>query len=251
MRNIVLIGSGNVASHLGLHLLKKGHNIKQVWSRQLIHAEVLAEKLNSIATDDLCNIENADLYIVSVKDDVLSSVIQQLEVNNIIHTSGAIGLEVFNNRSKNYGVLYPLQTFNKNIKLDLSQTPMCIEANNKLFENHLMNIGDDLSNQVITMNSKQRQQLHIAAVFACNFTNHMYSIADSILAKSDINFKLLLPLINQTVKKLNQNKPSQVQTGPAKREDKKIMQSHINNISSKESKEIYKLMSNAIIKNND
>ena len=240
-----------MASHLGFCLLKKGYNIIQVWSKRLINAEVLAKKLNSIATNDLCKIKNADLYIVSVKDDVLSSVIQQLQVNNIIHTSGAIGLEVFNNRSKNYGVLYPLQTFNKNIKLDLSQTPMCIEANNKLFENHLMNIGDDLSNQVITMNSKQRQQLHIAAVFACNFTNHMYSIADSILAKSDINFKLLLPLINQTVKKLNQNKPSQVQTGPAKREDKKIMQSHINNISSKESKEIYKLMSNAIIKNND
>jgi predicted short-subunit dehydrogenase-like oxidoreductase (DUF2520 family) len=240
-----------VASHLGLYLLKKGYNIKQVWSRQLIHAEILAEKLNSLATDDLCNIKNADLYIVSVKDDVLSSVIQQLEVNNIVHTSGAIGLEVFNNRSENYGVLYPLQTFNKNVNLDLSKTPMCIEANNKLFKNQLMNIGDDLSNQVIAINSQKRKQLHIAAVFACNFTNHMFSIAASILAKSDINFKLLLPIINQTVKKLNQNKPSQVQTGPAKRKDKKIMQSHINNISSKETKEIYKLMSNAIMRNND
>ena len=101
------------------------------------------------------------------------------------------------------------------------------------------------------MNSKKRIQLHIAAVFACNFTNHMFSIADSILANVDLNFKLLIPLINQTVKKINNQKPSKVQTGPAKRNDKKVLKKHISNLTDKEVKEIYKIISKEIIKSNE
>ena len=100
------------------------------------------------------------------------------------------------------------------------------------------------------MSSEQRKQLHIAAVFACNFSNHMFAIADKILTQSNIDFKLLLPIINQTVKKLNKNKASEVQTGPAKRKDKKIIESHIKKLSDKETKEIYKLISDSIMKNN-
>jgi predicted short-subunit dehydrogenase-like oxidoreductase (DUF2520 family) len=251
MKNIVLVGSGNVATHLGLSLVNKGYAIKQIWSKKLKNANILAKKLNSTSTDTLNNIKNADLYIVAVRDDALQSVIQQLNVNNIIHTSGSIGLEVFDNKFKNYGVFYPLQTFNKEVGLDFSKTPICIEANNEFFENKLMNIGNDLSEKVVKMSSKQRKQLHIAAVFACNFTNHMFTIADTILAKSDIDFKLLLPLINQTVKNLTENKPCQVQTGPAKRKDKKIIQNHINNLSDKKTKELYKLISDSIMKKND
>ena len=100
------------------------------------------------------------------------------------------------------------------------------------------------------MSSEQRKQLHIAAVFACNFSNHMFAIADKILTQSNIDFKLLLPIINQTVKKLNKNKASEVQTGPAKRKDKKIIESHIKKLSDKETKKIYKLISDSIMKNN-
>jgi predicted short-subunit dehydrogenase-like oxidoreductase (DUF2520 family) len=251
MKNIVLIGSGNVATHLGLSLVNRGYKIKQVWSKQLKNADILAKKLNSTSIDNLNKLKNADLYVVAVKDDALESVTQQLNVKNIIHTSGSIGLEVFNNKCKNSGVFYPLQTFNKEISLDFSKTPICIEANNKLFKNKLINIGNNLSDKVVTMSSEQRKRLHIAAVFACNFTNHMFSLSDTILAKSNIDFKLLLPLINQTVRKINQKKPSEVQTGPAKRKDKKVIQSHINSISDKKTKEIYKLISNSILKNND
>ena len=251
MKNIVLIGSGNVATHLGLSLIHQGYKIKQVWSSQLRNADILAKKLNSTPTDTLNNLKDADLYIVAVKDDSLESLIQQLNVNNIMHTSGSIGLEVFDNKFENYGVFYPLQAFNKEVSLDFAKTPICIEANNKLFENELLNIGNNLSGKVVTMSSEQRKQLHIAAVFSCNFTNHMFTISDTILAKSDIDFKLLLPLINQTVIKLNKNKPSRMQTGPAKRKDKKVIRSHINNISDKKTKEIYKLISNSIMKNNE
>jgi len=251
MKNIVLIGSGNVATHLGLSLVNNGYNIKQVWSKQLKNADILAKKLDSTSTDALNNLKNADFYIVSVKDDALESVIKQLNLNNIIHTSGSIGLEVFNEKSENYGVFYPLQTFNKEINLNFSKTPICIEANNKLFESELLNIGNNLSDKVVTINSNQRKQLHIAAIFACNFTNHMFSLAYTILAKSYIDFKLLLPLINQTIIKLNKNNPSQMQTGPAKRKDKKVIQNHINNLSDKKTQEIYKLISNSIMEKNE
>ena len=143
-----------------------------------------------------------------------------------------------------------MQTFNKDLTLNLSKTPIFIEANNDLFKKKLMNIGSKLSEKVVSINSEQRKQLHIAAVFACNFTNHMFVIANDILTKSNLDFKLLLPIINQTVIKLNKNKPSKVQTGPAKRKDKKIIQNHINDISDNKIKEVYNLISNLILENN-
>ena len=251
MKNIIIVGSGNVATHLGLSLLSKGYKIKQVWSKQLNNADKLAKKLNCTSTDSLNNLKSADLYILAVKDDVLESLIKKLNVNNIIHTSGSIGLEVFNNKFKNYGVFYPLQTFNKEISVDFSKIPICIEANNKSFEHKLQNIGNKLSKKTVTMSSEQRKQLHIAAIFACNFSNYMFSISDTILTKANIDFKLLLPIINQTVIRLNRNKPSQIQTGPAKRKDKEVIQSHINSISDKKIKEIYTLISNSIMSPND
>ena len=250
MKSIILIGSGNVATHLGLSLLNEGYKITQVWSKRLKNADILAKKLNSSATNDLNNLQNADLYIVAIKDDALESVIQQLNVTNIIHTSGSIGLEIFNAKFANYGIIYPLQTFNKDLALNLSETPICIEANNELFKNKLINISSKLSEKVVVINSEQRKQLHIAAVFACNFTNHMFVIADDILTKSNLDFKLLLPIINQTIIKLNKNKPSEVQTGPAKRKDKKIIQNHINDISNNKIKEVYNIISNLILENN-
>ena len=250
MKNIILIGSGNVATHLGLSLLNQGYTIKQVWSKQLINAKVLAKKVNSTATNELKNIEDADLYIISVKDNALVSIIQKLNVNNIVHTSGSIGLEIFNSKVKNYGVFYPLQTFNKEIHLDLITTPICIEANNKSFQKNLMRIGKDVSKKVIKMNSEQRKKIHLAAVFACNFTNHMFTIADEILSKNNTDFKLLIPIINQTVNKLNLHKPAKIQTGPAKRKETKIINSHINQLSDKKIKELYKLISESIIKYN-
>lgn len=250
MKNIVLVGSGNVATHLGISLIQQGYKIKQVWSNQLKNAEILAKKLDSTATNKITSLKYADLYIISVKDDILANIIQQLENINIVHTSGSAGLEVFKNRFNNYGVLYPLQTFNKEVSIDLSTTPIFIEANNLNFHNKLIDVAAKLSKKVVTMKSEQRQQLHIAAVFACNFTNHMFEIAHNILNKSNIDFKLLLPIINQTVIKLEKSKPSEVQTGPAKRKDKEIIQKHINNIQEKKLKDIYKLISNSIMKEN-
>lgn len=251
MKNITLIGSGNVATHLGLSLIKKGFKIKQVWSRTRDNAEILAKKLHSSATDSINNLENSDLYILAIKDDYLESIIQQLDQEtNIIHVSGSINIEIFNKKFKHYGVLYPLQTFNKEVTIDFSAIPIFIEANTSKFQNQLLNMGNKLSNTVVIMNSEKRKKLHVSAVFACNFTTHMFSIADAILHKENIDFQLLLPLINQTVKKLNQSSPAELQTGPAIRKDRKLIKEHINSITDKETQDLYKLISNSIMKKN-
>jgi predicted short-subunit dehydrogenase-like oxidoreductase (DUF2520 family) len=251
MKNIILIGSGNVATHLGTSLKKRGFNIVQVWSKHIKNAEILANKLNCDCTSSLNQLKKADLYILAVKDDVISKILSNLQNIAIVHTSGSVSMDVFDNNFTNHGVFYPLQTFSRNLELDFSDIPICIEASNSEFENKIINLGKQLSENVVKMNSEQRKQLHIAAVFACNFSNHMYTISDEILSKSNIDFKLLLPLINQTVRKLENNKPSNVQTGPAKRDDKKVINAHLENIEDETTKEVYQLISNAIIKSNE
>ena len=144
MKNIILVGSGNVATHLGLSLVKKGYKIRQVWSRNIQNANILAKKLNSNPTDSINKLKNADLYILAVKDDAVKYILNKLTVDNIIHTSGAIDIDIFHGKFKNYGVFYPLQTFNKQVNLDFSKTPICIEANNKSFNKKLLNIGNKL-----------------------------------------------------------------------------------------------------------
>tara|TARA_Y100000385_G_C12961465_1_gene579942 strand:+ start:326 stop:1078 length:753 start_codon:yes stop_codon:yes gene_type:complete len=250
MKNLVLIGSGNVATHLGIALKNKGYNILQVWSMQAENAKVLADKLDCKFTSSLYDLEKADLYITSVKDDKIEEVISNLQNVNIVHTSGSIGLEIFKLNFTNFGVFYPLQTFNKEVDINFSEIPLCIEANNSDFEKELLKIGESLSNSVVKMNSEQRKQLHIAAVFACNFSNHMFSIADDILQKSNVDFNLLQPLIRKTIKKIEKHSPKNVQTGPAKRNDKKIIESHLQSLE-KNQQEVYKLITNSIISNND
>jgi len=249
MKNIILIGSGNVATHLGINLKNNNFNIVQVISSTLKNTETLATKLDSDFSNNISDLKKADLIIVSVSDNEIENVANQIINTPIVHTSGSVGLEVFKNNN-HAGVFYPLQTFNKEVDITFSEIPLCIEANNPEFEKELFKIGKSLSNSVVRMDSEQRKQLHIAAVFACNFSNHMFSIADDISQKSNIDFSLLLPLIRQTVKKLEKHAPKNMQTGPAKRNDKKIIESHLQSLE-KNQQELYKLITNSIISNND
>jgi predicted short-subunit dehydrogenase-like oxidoreductase (DUF2520 family) len=251
MKNIILIGSGNVATHLGIALKKRDYNIVQVYSRSIENAKELAQKLNTDFTNDFTQLKDANLIIVSVNDDVISEVLSKLKNTAIVHTSGSIGVNIFNDNFSNYGVFYPLQTFNKEVEVNISEVPFCIEGNSLKFENQLTQIAKRISNTVVVMDSEQRKQLHIAAVFASNFSNQMFTIADDLLAERNIDFKILLPLIKQTIAKLNTNKPKEVQTGPAKRKDKKIIQEHIDLIQEKEIKELYKKISTNIIKTHE
>jgi len=248
MKNIILLGSGNVATHLGFALKNSNYSIVQVYSKSIENAKVLAKKLDAHFTNDLTKLKSADLIIVSINDDAILSVLSQIKNNAIVHTSGSIGLNIFEKKFSNYGVFYPLQTFNKEVDVNISEIPFCIEGNSLEFEKQLIEIAKSLSNNVVKMNSQQRKQLHIAAVFACNFSNHMYSIADDLLAKKNIDFKILLPLIRQTITNLERNRPKEVQTGPAKRKDIAIIQEHIATIKEKEIKELYQKITTNIIK---
>ena len=248
MKNIILLGSGNVATHLGIALKNSNYNIVQVYSKSIENAKLLAKKLDTNFTNDLTKLKSSDLIIISINDYAIFSVLSQIKNTAIVHTSGSIGLNIFKGKFSNYGVFYPLQTFNKGIDLNVSEIPFCIEGNSLEFEKQLIEISKALSNNVVKMNSQQRKQLHIAAVFACNFSNHMYSIADDLLAKKDIDFKILLPLIRKTIANLKSKKPKEVQTGPAKRKDTAIIQEHITTIKEKEIKELYQKITANIIK---
>ena len=248
MKNIILLGSGNVATHLGIALKNSNYNILQVYSKSIENAKLLAKKLDANFTNDLTKLKSSDLIIISINDYAILSVLSQIKNTAIVHTSGSIGLNIFKGKFSNYGVFYPLQTFNKTVDVNVSEIPFCIEGNSLEFEKQLIEIAKSLSNNVVKMNSQQRKQLHIAAVFACNFSNHMYSIADDLLAKKNIDFKILLPLIRKTNANLENYRPKEVQTGPAKRKDTAIIQEHIATIKENEIKELYHRISDNIIK---
>lgn len=248
MKNIILLGSGNVATHLGIALKNSNYTIVQVYSKSIENAKILAKKLDAQFTNNLSKLKSSDLIIVCINDDAILSVLSQIKNTAIVHASGSIGLDVFKQKFTNYGVFYPLQTFNKEIDINISEIPFCIEGNSLEFEKQLIKIAKALSNNVVKMNSQQRKQLHIAAVFACNFSNHMYSIADDLLAKKNIDFKILLPLIRKTNANLENYRPKEVQTGPAKRKNIAIIQEHIATIKENEIKELYHKISDNIIK---
>jgi len=260
VKKIILIGAGNVATHLALALKESGHEIVQVYSRTEGSARSLANRLSIKFTTDINEIsDNADLYLVAVKDDVIQDIANQLKVSNglIVHTSGSVEMEVFKETSENYGVFYPLQTFSKNLiegalpatSLQWNKNvPICIESNTKSNEEILSNLAASISDNVHGINSQQRKILHLAAVFCCTFSNHMYAIAEEILKKEDLPFDLLNPLITETANKIKNKSPKEVQTGPASREDQKIMEKHLRFLSDSPTYgELYKLISKSII----
>ncbi|MBD3750241.1 MAG: DUF2520 domain-containing protein [Sphingobacteriales bacterium] len=227
---IAILGSGNVATHLGKALIKAGHPVMQVWSRNHNHAIDLALEIGANSIPEIKNIKaHIDVVIVAVTDDAIAKVASQIpeqENRLILHTSGSTNLEVLSSRFENVGVLYPLQTFSKNSDLDFSLIPLCLEANNDWAMQQLECLAKQLSNQVQRVNSDARAMLHVAAVFACNFTNFFYCIAQQLTDAVQLDFSLLHPLIQETTDKAMLNNPVDVQTGPARRDDKQTMQKH-------------------------
>lgn len=251
-RRIVFIGAGNVATHLAKALSHKA-TIVQVISHRLENARTLAEAVSSgcLFSDSVANISKADVYIVSVKDDaiasILASVPEYAKDALWVHTSGSVSVSVFQGFNEKYGVLYPMQTFSKDVQLDISEIPFFIEGCNKNVENEIETIALLLSQSVYRSNSKLRQQIHIAAVFSCNFTNHMFSIAEDILAKEGIPFSVMLPLIKETVRKVSVVSPKAAQTGPASRGDSAIVSKHLESLPELNSRKIYEILSQSIM----
>jgi len=249
--NIVVVGAGNVAWHLAKELQKNEQKIIQVYNRSVEPAISLSHRLKCDFTTRIEDInQKADLYILTVKDSVIEEVSELINIKNklIVHTSGAVEQDVI--KHKRRGVFYPLQTFSKEKKLNFKNIPFCIEASTSEDYSTLMRLATLLSPKVYNIDSNQRKVLHVAAVFACNFSNYMYMISDEILSDSNIPLDILYPLIKETAIKISKHKPKDVQTGPAVRKDKSVIEEHLNYLNNGKNYDIYKLLSKSIIDKN-
>jgi len=226
---VILIGSGNVALHLGESLLAADAEIVQVYSPNITHAKALAKKLKAKAISAISKIDaDHSLIILAIKDDAIAEIVKKLKVSDgiVVHTSGSISIDVLK-KFPQYGIIYPLQTFSKTRKVDFTNVPICIEGSDVSTLMSISNVAETISDCVYHLDSKQREAAHLAAVFANNFTNHMYAVAEEILSKHKLPFDLLRPLIAETAAKVEEMSPSESQTGPAVRNDKSVIKKQL------------------------
>jgi predicted short-subunit dehydrogenase-like oxidoreductase (DUF2520 family) len=248
---IVIIGAGNVATHLSLALQKTPASIVQIYSRSEQSVSELAKRIKTVWTTQIADLSpDADLYLFAVKDDALQEIIPQMPANKglWIHTAGSVPMDIFKGYAQRYGVLYPLQTFSKSRGIDLQTVPFFVEACSPDDELVLMKFAGMVSNNVQSLTSEKRKYVHLAAVFACNFSNHLYTLAYRLLEEQHIPRDVLLPLISETAAKINSLSPLKAQTGPAVRHDLNVMNSHMELLTDPAMKEIYQLISKNIYK---
>ncbi|MEI6766123.1 MAG: Rossmann-like and DUF2520 domain-containing protein [Bacteroidota bacterium] len=252
IKTVTVIGAGNVATHLAKALLGSGKVINCVYSRTQDSAVYLASRVSAKAITQLSQLPaDSDLYIIALPDAVVPSVISSIHLdgNLIVHTSGTLAADILANVSENYGVFYPFQTFSIGRALDFRHVPVCIESPKKENEVRLTELAQEITSSVSLVTSEKRALLHVAGVFACNFTNLNYVIAEEILRENNISFDLIKPLIRETASKVMGISPLKVQTGPAVREDRAIMDKHVELLASKpEYASLYNTLSKLIIK---
>lgn len=252
--NLVFIGAGKLATNLSLAFKEKGYSIQQVYSRTKKSAKTLAEKTGAeYTTNEMDIILGADVYFITLSDSAFETVLPKIKFNNamIIHCSGSLPLSVLKDSSENMGVLYPLQTFLKDEQVDFSNVPFFVESDKRENMELLNKLARELSDEVIFMSSEKRKTLHISAVFACNFVNHMYVIANEILDSKKIPFDVLKPLIQQTAKRIRKKAPIDSQTGPAVRYDQNIIEDHLAQLQGMHNfKELYESISKSIYQTN-
>ena len=267
---IVFLGSGNLATNLSLALKAAGEDIIQIFSRTKENAQALADKLHCDSCTSINDIRtDADVYIFSVKDDALPSLIKQLTehlANShhltpntqhpiFLHTAGSVPMSVFSDNtltpnthhpSPNYGVLYPMQTFSKDRSVNFRAIPCFIEASDNATLGIIKDMASKISDNVVECSSDKRKKLHLAAVFACNMTNHCYRLAEKVLEEEGIDFSLYQPLIQETANKVKELSPRKAQTGPMVRYDRTIMDAQIALIHDERTRQIYRLMADSI-----
>jgi len=247
MIQLVILGAGNVASQLVNAFDESDKiNVLQVYNRSIQSLENLNFKGEKISY--ITQLAQADCYIIAVSDDAVSTLSEQIPFKNklVVHTSGSVSIEDLSNKNRR-GVLYPLQTFSKEKIVAFSEIPFCIEAENEDDYQLLEKIARTVTNLIYKINSLQRKKLHLAAVFVCNFVNYLYQIGYEISQENDFSFDILKPLIKETAHKIENTPPKNAQTGPAKRNDQKTMAKHIEMLDLPEQKQIYQLLSKAII----
>lgn len=248
MITVSIIGAGNVATHLFKAFSKtKTVSVKQWYSRDLNKISSFKNKVEIVA--DLNGLAEADIYIIAVSDDAISSVSEALPFKDrlVVHTSGSVGIYDLDKKNRR-AVFYPLQTFSKEAKVDFKQVPICIETIGKKDYPQLKSLAEALGSPHYRVNSDQRKALHLAAVFVNNFTNQLYRVAHEITESEGVEFDILKPLILETAQKVQTMSPYMAQTGPAKRNDKKTIQRHLKQLKNEQHKAIYNLLTNTIKK---
>lgn len=249
---IVWIGAGNLATQLGMALREAGHETLQVYSRTADSAAALAGKLGCPSTDRLEDVlPGGDVYLFSVKDSVLEQLVARVAPSVggalCLHTAGSMPMDVFRGHAVRYGVFYPMQTFSKNAPVDFREIPVFIEASDAASRARVEALARSVSGQVVEMDSARRRSLHLAAVFACNFTNHCYALSESILKRIGVPFEVMWPLIDETVRKVHRLSPAEAQTGPAVRYDRNVIGRQLAMLEDEpDMREIYDAMSRSI-----
>lgn len=255
--SIVFIGSGNVAWHMSQSLHEAGHEILQVYSRNLSHAEELAELVNAeaVTTPEKLN-KDTDAYIISISDDAIAKVAEMLhsvlepgkatKPQVVMHTAGSVSIDVLHEVSEHAAVLYPMQTLTKRTPVNFSEIPLFIEATDKTSEEVVNCLANSISEHVVAINSEQRCKMHLAAVFASNMANHCYRLAEKIVNEAGVDFNLYAPLIRETARKASVMSPREAQTGPMARGDVKVMSKQLAMLSDPLMKEIYEVFARSI-----
>ncbi len=244
------IGAGNLATQLAKALQIEGNFISQVYSRTEKSARELGEILSAKYITEMGGIDrSADVYFVALTDSALEEVLSHIDFGDklVVHCSGSLPLAVLNKHSKNTGVFYPLQTFSKTRNVDFRTIPVFVEANTPENEQILSNLAGQISDSVQLLNSEKRKALHLSAVFACNFVNHLYTVSSEILRSKNIPFEVLKPLILETAQKVQDMTPESAQTGPAVRFDENIISAHLKELEvSNGYHQLYSLLSKSI-----
>lgn len=256
--SVFVIGAGNVATHLALKLARGPHKITGVYSRTMESALKLDEKLreqgvNAFITNDLNAIPDADVYLLSVQDAALASIVETWPHSRrgrvVLHTAGSLPMTVIAPISAHHGVLYPMQTFSKNKPVDFSSVTCFIEGSDSESEAAARAMAIALGSKCEVLSSADRQFLHLAAVFACNFSNHMYALAYELLERHGIAPDCMIPLIYETAGKIATLHPREGQTGPAQRGDTNVINKHLKALKeTPDLQELYRLISQSIMK---
>ena len=238
---IVIIGSGNVAYHLAKAFTQNNIEVSQIFGRNEVELNKISEELNiPYSTKDL---DDADLYLISVSDSAVEQVSDLIKTEKalVAHTSGSLPIETLNGDYRKAS-FYPLQTFSKTKNLDYSKIPFFIEAENQIDEKSLFELASLISDNVETSDYEKRKYIHLTAVFACNFVNHLFARAKEISDSQDLDFNYFIPLIDETVEKIHHLEPKSAQTGPAVRGDERVLKLHEELITNDEHLKIYQLM---------
>ncbi|MBQ1409232.1 MAG: DUF2520 domain-containing protein [Bacteroidales bacterium] len=226
---ITILGSGNVGTHLANALYSAGHQIVQIWSREYDHAEALANQVFAEPIDRLKLLyPTSDVYILAVADDALFDLALDLKLREavVIHTAGSVSMKVLAPISRKHGVIWSPQTFIRDVAMDYSRLPFCIEGSSDEVLRQIRELLTPVSQHIYDIDSQQRQWLHLAAVMTNNFGNAINALAQDLLEEHDIPFEILHPLIEMTAEKLKHGGLWQQQTGPARRQDQKTIDRH-------------------------